>query len=158
MLKPLGSALSLFLFAGTLFPQQIPGGLPDNTQSQQTADCSDPLQSGNAQCQDQYNNQKFGIQNQYPGAQGGANPLNPNAQGGPYPGGLPQTYTDSESQARQLAAQGRTRQLSVPPGPLTEFQKFIASNLRRESVSKCTLHLRPIGYGARATRLRHRAR
>lgn len=126
MLKSSGSALLLLLFAGTLCSQQFPTGIPDNAQSQQTVDCSDPLQAGSADCQNQ-NNQNQRTQGQFPGTQGGAIPLNPNAQGGLYPGGPPQTYSDAETQARQLASQGRTQQLALPPGPLTEFQKFIAS-------------------------------
>jgi len=124
MLKRFYAVLFVFLLAGALGAQQLPSGLPDGTQAPSTVDCTDPLQAGSQQCQ----NQNLGTQlrgTQFPGTQTGT-PVLPNPTA-PSRGGLTQTYSDAESEARQLAAQGRTQQLPVPPGPLTEFQKFIAS-------------------------------
>lgn len=121
---------SLFLLAlsccGTLlFARQIPGSQPDGSQNPGAVDCSDPLQAGSSQCT---------TPNTYPNGQNVGSPFpnsqtnNPNLGLSPDQSrGLTRTYSDAESQARQLAAQGRTQQIPLPPEPLTEFQKFIAS-------------------------------
>jgi len=91
--------------------------LPGVNQNQTNAvDCSDPMMAGTAQCTGQLQ---------------GSNPLS-NMGIGTIPGMMPNSlqqqygnYTDNEILTRQLAARALLRPL--PPEPLTEFQKFVAS-------------------------------
>lgn len=96
---------------------QSQGSLPGLNQNQtNAADCSDPLMAGSAQCSGQLQ---------------GSNPLS-NMGIGTIPGMMPNSlqqqygnYTDNEILTRELAA--RTLLRPLPPEPLTEFQKFVAS-------------------------------
>lgn len=127
MLRRFAFAVLAISFAAISAAQQVPTSYPDDTQSPgqspNSVDCSDPLMAGSLQCSNQ--------SGQTPG-------LNPPSLGGQtrtqipgsYPDqtrGLNQTYSDAESQARRSAAEGRTRQVPLPPESLTEFQKFTAS-------------------------------
>lgn len=120
------SALLLSLcWATVLFSQQIPGSQPDGTQNPGAVDCSDPLQAGSSQCTNLNTNPNPTGQNLgFPNPQSNVPNL---GFGADQSRGFTRTYSDAESQARQLAAQGRTQQIPLPPEPLTEFQKFIAS-------------------------------
>jgi protein involved in polysaccharide export with SLBB domain len=102
--------------------QQSPSGYPDGSQSGTSTDCSDPLQASSAACtgQDQRN---FDQQ------------LNGNSQSG---AGVPRSfgaqsqnnnYTDTGTQSSRQGQQNGTNSqlMTLPPEPLTEFQKFIAS-------------------------------
>lgn len=81
-----------------------------------TVDCSDPLMANSAQCGGTYS----GVNPMYPGYSTG---LNANTvQGLPSSGS---TYTDNEPFYRQYGSYQARRPL--PPEPLTEFQKFVAS-------------------------------
>lgn len=123
MVKHFAFFLLAFSFAAACAAQQQPtGGYPDNTQSPTSVDCSDPLQADSIQCANQ-NAQNPGTTLPLPGNQ----QLNPD-QGIPLDQSrITRSYSDAESQARQATAQRRAQQLSLPPEPLTEFQKFTAS-------------------------------
>lgn len=124
MLKQIAFSVLFFSFASVALCQQPSTSFPSGAQSPIQVDCSDPLQADSAQCQNQ-NNQIPGVSPQFPGSRPTTS-ASPETMG-PSRGGLPQTYSDAESQTRQQALQGRTQQVRLPPGPLTEFQKFIAS-------------------------------
>lgn len=115
MVKSFNLVLFLVSFGFSLFAQQP---IPSSNQTPGTPACSDPLQAESGQCA---NGQTISV------------PFNPQSTtSGQSPNldqsrGLPRNYSDAESQARQLAAQGRTQQIPLPPEPLTEFQKFVAS-------------------------------
>lgn len=90
---------------------------------QGSIDCTDPQLAGSAQCSGQ-------------NAGAGASTLAPqmqNAIPGQYPPGsqrLNNNYSDTESWTRQLGSLNQMRQMqqrTLPPEPLTEFQKFVAS-------------------------------
>jgi len=92
-------------------------------------DCSDPLLATTEACSGQLQQglqpqTQFGTQGTY-GATPGNAPLSLlNLLGNPnYQGNLPSTYSDTEQFSRQTAAQIAV----LPPEPLTEFQKFVAS-------------------------------
>jgi protein involved in polysaccharide export with SLBB domain len=95
--------------SGALWAQDV--GLQSASQNQgSTTDCSSPFNAGLAQCQ-------------APMQASGAIPaVAPAAQ---FNGNLPR-YTDTEQLLRQNAAWA-SPQAVYPPGPLTEFQKFVAS-------------------------------
>jgi len=116
MVKSFSLPLFLIFFATPLFAQQQ---IPGSTQTSGAPDCSDPLQAGSSQCA---NSQNLGTS--FPSPQSTTLGVGPNLD---QSRGLTRTYSDAESQARQLAAQGRTQQIPLPPEPLTEFQKFIAT-------------------------------
>jgi len=85
-------------------------GNPQNPSS--TPDCSDPLLANSSQC---------ATQNQTPLV-----PVNPQAQPGQTTPPLNFNYTDNENLNRQPALRPPS-QVTLPPEPLTEFQKFVAS-------------------------------
>jgi protein involved in polysaccharide export with SLBB domain len=122
LLPLLISPLLAVAFIAPALSQDIPSGTPQNQNG--TVDCTDPLQAGSAQC-------SAPLQGTTPLAPG-ATPLSP-AQG--YPSGTSlqnqpsQTpvYTDNELLARQYAERGGRLAQPLPPEPLTEFQKFVAS-------------------------------
>jgi protein involved in polysaccharide export with SLBB domain len=88
--------------------------LPGTPQSPQgTPDCSDPLLANSSQC---------AAQNQNPISLSPGNPTGQN--GGQAP--LNFNYTDNENVGRQPAIRPQ-QQPTLPPEPLTEFQKFVAS-------------------------------
>src|SRR5690348_7926620 len=110
---------SLFLFFALLccgdaaFAQQLPGTQPGSTQNPGAVDCSDPLQAGSSQCASP-NGRSLAFP--FPNQQANTPNLGLSSE---QPGGLPRTYSDAESQARQQAAQGRSQQIPLPPEPLT---------------------------------------
>lgn len=101
--------------------QQTPGSYPDETQNPNpgiqnpnTVDCSDPMESNAPECSGQ--------------ALGTGQPQNPQSRF-PQSGRLAQArpngnYTDTEQLNRQ---NGPSQEPRLPPEPLTEFQKFVAS-------------------------------
>jgi protein involved in polysaccharide export with SLBB domain len=126
--RQLGFFLVMPLLVATASAQQqpsTPSGYPDSSQTSTNPDCSDPVLASSADCtgQDQGNGQQQ---------------LNGNPQSG---AGVPRTfggqapnsnnnYTDTGQQnSRQGQQNGANsqQQLLLPPEPLTEFQKFIAS-------------------------------
>lgn len=92
----------------------------DQTGTPSDLDCSDPLLASSAQCNGQ---SQYSINPQLPQQYRSANPEE-------Y--GLPtqsprNNYTDIESLAQQGYGRSQAAQTLLPPEPLTEFQKFIAS-------------------------------
>jgi protein involved in polysaccharide export with SLBB domain len=124
-MRQLGFLLLMPLLVTTVCAQQpqSPSGYPDSTQTTTNPDCSDPMVASSADCsgQDQGNsNQQMNQLNPQSGAGTprtyGAQTQNQN-----------NNYTDTD---QQLARQGNLRnpqQILLPPEPLTEFQKFVAS-------------------------------
>jgi len=112
---------ALLLAASCLLPAfcaHAQDNLPETGAGQtSTPDCSDPLLANSSQCSGQNQNLSPNMAPYYSGSQTapGQTQLPPNFN-----------YTDNENIARQLAA--RTPQARrLPPEPLTEFQKFVAS-------------------------------
>ena len=107
--------------------QQSQGGYSGATDNSNTWDCSDPLLATSPQCAGQGAGAEESGQYSLGGAQ-----LRPSAgllSGGPQiaPG---QTYSDQESQSRQASARNRVPgRIPLPPEPLTEFQRFVASTM-----------------------------
>jgi protein involved in polysaccharide export with SLBB domain len=112
--------------AGLLAQQQTPGGYPDETQNPypgtqnpNTVDCSDPMEIGAPECSVQT-----------PGSGQIQNPQSRLQQSGRFgtqqgrPNG---NYTDTEQLNRQQSQNGPSQEPRLPPEPLTEFQKFVAS-------------------------------
>jgi protein involved in polysaccharide export with SLBB domain len=115
-----------FLAVAFLAParaQEIPAGTPQNQNG--SVDCTDPLEAGSAQCSSQ-------TQGNIPAAPGPTqvplstrtNPFGASLQNQPEQNPV---YTDNEMLARQYAERGIRLAQRLPPEPLTEFQKFIAS-------------------------------
>lgn len=112
-------AMAASLFALPVLAQQYPSSFPDDSQNsqQQQVNCSDPTEASSPQC----------ARNQTGG--GGANPsLLGNGNAGSetlssQPGRIT-TYTD---EAFRPGNPNLQRPIPLPPEPLTEFQKFIAS-------------------------------
>ncbi len=119
--------IALLLVASCLLPalySHAQDNLPGSAPGQNGApDCSDPLLASSSQCSGQ--NQGYTSQG-YPNQGYPNGTLNPGALSSP--NGIQPTsnYTDNENLARQLATRNTQRQ-SLPPEPLTEFQKFVAS-------------------------------
>jgi protein involved in polysaccharide export with SLBB domain len=105
-------SLAVALYAQT--PSQ--SGVPENPENSTLLDCSDPLIASTAGCVAQQQ-QEIGqqITPTTPG-QSGSLPYVPN-----------RSYSDLEQWSRMTNGQGMVRQTLLPPEPLTEFQKFIAS-------------------------------
>ena len=123
--------ISLFLLAssvGVCLSAQQPtqGGYPDSTQNPSTGsqnsgqvDCSDPLQASAPECslqipgavQNQTQQQRYPQSDRF-----GAQPTRPNGN-----------YSDNEQLNRPASQTGQLQELRLPPEPLTEFQKFVAS-------------------------------
>lgn len=119
MTKKLAFLLVVPILAASLRAQdQSQESLPGTTQSQTgIPDCSDPTMASSPQCNGQMQGTNpFSSIN--PGAYPGLLTANPQQQNS--------TYTDNEILSRQLAARYALRQ-NLPPEPLTEFQKFVAS-------------------------------
>lgn len=107
------SFLTLSLSAQDQSQESLPGINQNQTNA---VDCSDPMMAGSSQCtgQLQGNSSMSGMGiGSVPGMT--ANPMQQ----------LNGNYTDNEILTRQLAA--RTLLRPLPPEPLTEFQKFVAS-------------------------------
>jgi len=102
---------------------QSPGSAPSPNNGQQqygVVDCTDPLLSGSAQCTQENQERNYNLQ---PQNENGVPGLLPNGQ---FPAN--NTYRDNGS----LTSQGQNRNQFwrnlLPPEPLTEFQKFVASS------------------------------
>ncbi len=117
--KHFGLLLLIFSLASTLFAQQQPqNSYPGGTQNSSTSDCSDPLLASTSQCSSQTTEDTNPL----------STPQNRTAPSGEY-GTQPRNnnYSDSVSSSRQAAGRNQTLPTTLPPEPLTEFQKFIAS-------------------------------
>ena len=103
-------------------PQQS-SGYPDGSQSTSTTDCSDPTMATSPACtgQDQGSS----------GQQLNLNPqsgLGTNRTSGQQTQNQNNSYTDTGNQnSRQEQNGANSQQMTLPPEPLTEFQKFVAS-------------------------------
>jgi protein involved in polysaccharide export with SLBB domain len=95
-----------------------------SAQTSNSLDCSDPLLASTLACSNQtqeetQSQQSLGTPGTY-----GPSSANPSANGNAnYPTHLPSYYSDVEQLSRQAPAQPSP----LPPEPLTEFQKFVAS-------------------------------
>ena len=108
--------------------QQTPGSYPDGTQSPNlgtqntnSVDCSDPMEIGAPECSAQA-----------PGMGQIQNPQSRFPQSGQYGAQQEQerpnrNYTDIEQLNRQQSQNQQSQERRLPPEPLTEFQKFVAS-------------------------------
>ena len=121
MAKRFGFLLLLSSFATTAWAHQLPQSMyPEGAQSSSTQDCTDPAMANSAQCAGQ--------------TQGQTNPLmapqSRSASQGQY-GTQSQNpdnnYSDIEQPSQQPGTRNQVRQPQLPPEPLTEFQKFVAS-------------------------------
>lgn len=93
---------------------------PSGGQSNQSADCSDPLLANSAECQ----NSASGGAQQYPGSTPQATAPAPLLQPTM---SRTQTYTDMNNPNRgQNQYLSSLNQKTLPPQPLTQFQKFVA--------------------------------
>ena len=103
---------------------QSTGGISPGTQEPyNSVDCTDPMMAGSPQCTQQNQGSQYSPPS---GNQG-----NPNG----YPGTLPSgqvpgnaNYRDNGSLYSQFPNQNQALRTILPPEPLTEFQKFVASN------------------------------
>jgi protein involved in polysaccharide export with SLBB domain len=132
VMRPLGLLILLSSLTVPVRPQQpqSTSGNPDGTQTTTTPDCSDPLLASSAECtgqdQDQGNNQQMNQMNQLNPQSGVGTPRTFGAQ----TRNQNNNYTDT---GQQLSRQGNVQnsaqqqQVLLPPEPLTEFQKFVAS-------------------------------
>lgn len=113
--------------------QQTPGSYPDQTQNPyqgtqnpyqgtqnpNAIDCSDPMEISAPECSGQTSgvDQNQNPQSRFPQAgRFGAQPARPNGN-----------YTDTEQLNRPQSQTGQFQQPLLPPEPLTEFQKFVAT-------------------------------
>ena len=115
--KQLGFFLLLYPLAiGALAQQQPSSGYPDSMQSSNPQDCADPLQSNSQPCIGQ--NQTNSLLTRQTGSApaDSSQTQNPN-----------RNYSDTEQSSRQSSGQNQERPGLLPPQPLTEFQKFVAS-------------------------------
>ena len=125
--RQLGFFLLMPLLAGAVSAQQqqsTPSGYPDSSQGSSSQDCSDPVMASSAACtgQDQGNGQNLNLNQQ--GAAGV-----PRAYGAQTPNSN-SNYNDTGQQTSRQGQQNGAnsqQQILLPPEPLTEFQKFIAS-------------------------------
>jgi len=111
------------ILAAALYLNAQTQGFPEGQSAQQplgqsdqsgTVDCTDPLEASSPSCAFL---QRSIASPFYPSMQTGAN-----ATGQP-----PQNYTETENLVRQEAQGNFNNQRPLPPQPLTEFQKFVAS-------------------------------
>ena len=115
----------LAISCAAAFGQQAPTYYPDtsygasDTQTPGSVNCSDPLMAGAVQCSNPngVSDQSAGRQNRVQAPESYPDQLR----------GVSRTYSDDESQGKRSALEGRTQKVPLPPEPLTEFQKFIAS-------------------------------
>jgi protein involved in polysaccharide export with SLBB domain len=122
MLKSFFSLLLLITTACVLLAQQAPSSLPEGMQVPNQLDCSDPIQATSLDCVGQHPSElaPFTSQTTISGSNSSQSPA------------VPRSYSDFESRTGP-DLESRTRQQSnpqpqqLPPEPLTEFQKFVAS-------------------------------
>ena len=120
-MRQLGLFLLMPLLVVSTMSSQQPqsqSGYPDSSQSTTSPDCSDPMLASSADCSGQNGNQQMNLP---PGAMAprtyGAQTQNQN-----------NNYTDlGQPLSRQGNLQYPWQQILLPPEPLTEFQKFVAS-------------------------------
>ena len=126
-MKQLSFILLMPLLVGTAGAQQqqqqFPSGYPDGSQSTTGSDCSDPVTANSPECTNQgNNNQQLNLNPQTGGGvsrQFGTQTQNPS-----------NNYNDVGQPNTRQGQQGganSAQQVLLPPEPLTEFQKFIAS-------------------------------
>jgi protein involved in polysaccharide export with SLBB domain len=121
MIKRVLPAVLLFCFAPSFFAQQQSPGYStsEGTQNTNTWDCSDPLLSNTAQCSGQSPEDASGML--------GSQMRLPSSGVTNEPQVQTRTYSDAESQSRQVGQRNQTQTQTPPREPLTEFQKFIAT-------------------------------
>jgi protein involved in polysaccharide export with SLBB domain len=104
--------------------QSAPSGYPSSQQTSTNPDCSDPMLASSADCmgQDQGNGQQLNGNSQ----SGAAVPGTFGAQSQNSNNNYTDTGQQNSRQEQQYGANS-ARQILLPPEPLTEFQKFIAS-------------------------------
>ncbi len=100
--------------------QPFQSGYSNSPQSSSTTDCTDPMQANSPQC----STQNQGAGNSLLGSQ--TSTALPGGYGAPSQNPS-SNYSDIGLPARQGAAQIQAQLAPLPPEPLTEFQKFIAS-------------------------------
>ena len=122
MLKSFYSLFILISITCVLHAQQAPSSLPEPMTTPNQLDCSDPLQATSIDCVGQHPADLTPFTSQ----------TRPSNNGQSL--GITQSYSDLESRsASDLGSRARQRataqsqQLRLPPEPLTEFQKFVAS-------------------------------
>jgi protein involved in polysaccharide export with SLBB domain len=100
---------------------QSTGGFPsvNSQQPYSTVDCNDPMMAGSSQCA-----QQQGTQFNVPGANQNVTPGG--LPTGQFPGST--TYRDNGTLTPQFPNQNLGLRTVLPPEPLTEFQKFVASS------------------------------
>jgi protein involved in polysaccharide export with SLBB domain len=121
IIKQFGFLLLVSSLATTLWGQlQSQSSYSGSAQNPSTPDCTDPLQASSSGCS--------GL------AQQATTPLLTPQTSSALPGeygtqsGKPiGNYSDIESLSRQSTVPNQTRQAPLPPEPLTEFQKFVAT-------------------------------
>ena len=111
-----------FLTVSLYAQDQSTGGLPSgNTQQPYgSVDCTDPLYAGSAQCAQQNQGRELNL---------------PSGNQNVSPGGLPSgqvpgsvLYRDNGTLTTQYPNRNQALRTILPPEPLTEFQKFVASS------------------------------
>jgi protein involved in polysaccharide export with SLBB domain len=110
---------------GTLLFAQLPSqaGYTEGTQSSSVQDCSDPLLASTQDCSGQTQEEST----QFPALRTGSSQ---SSEYGAQPRNTTSNYSDTEQLSRQTNARNQgnqSNQTQLPPEPLTEFQKFVAS-------------------------------
>ena len=124
MLNRRACLLVLSLLTVPLYSQdQTPGGVPSGSTQEPYGgvDCTDPMQAGSSQCAAQNQGREFnlpstGNQNLSPGT----------LPSGQVPGNM--LYRDNGNLTSPYSNQNPALRIQLPPEPLTEFQKFVASS------------------------------
>ncbi|MBV8629886.1 MAG: polysaccharide export protein [Silvibacterium sp.] len=108
--------------APTCAQDQSTGGIqPGNTQGPYNpVDCTDPMMAGSPQCAQQNQGREFNLPGGNPNVSPGTLPT------GQIPGNM--VYRDNGTLAPQFPNQNQALRTVLPPEPLTEFQKFVASS------------------------------
>ncbi len=116
LLITVATPLFALLAHGQQFPSSFPGSADDSLQNQQSVDCSDPTQASSSACRGQ-----SGSVGSSPSLLG--NPSSSDTSSSQ--AGRVTTYND---ETRTLSNNNLPQTIPLPPEPLTEFQKFIASS------------------------------
>jgi hypothetical protein len=111
--------LVLAAAASAQIPSQSGNNL-DETGTSSDLDCADPLLASSAQCTGQ---SQYTINPQFPQQYRSALP----EEYGTQIQGLRNNYTDTEQLTQQGYGRAQATSNLLPPEPLTEFQKFVAS-------------------------------
>ena len=108
----------LFLALSAPAQQQSQANTSDQPQNSNTWDCSDPLLASSPQCSGQsQGSQLYGAETRLPGS----------SLTSPQPELQTRSYSDLESLSRQSTQRNANTPQRIPPEPLTEFQKFVAT-------------------------------